>query len=76
MPDVWSYWYFQVPNFVLAALVYTLLGRFVLGFFVPADWDNYISNRRKLSQLLDHNHLLVEKLPAPSIFLGRVYILK
>jgi uncharacterized protein YggT (Ycf19 family) len=38
----WSYWYFHIPNFVLAALMYTLMGRMVLGLFVPADWDNYI----------------------------------
>ena len=38
----WSYWYFHIPNFVLAALMYTLLGRMVLGLFVPPDWDNYI----------------------------------
>ncbi len=42
MPDIWTYWYFHIPNFVLAALVYTLIGRFVLGFFVPENWDNYI----------------------------------
>lgn len=38
----WSYWYFHFPNFVLAALMYTLMGRMVLGLFVPPDWDNYI----------------------------------
>lgn len=38
----WSYWYFHIPNFVLAALMYTLVGRMVLGLFVPPDWDNYI----------------------------------
>lgn len=38
----WQYWYFHVPNYVLAALIYTLLGRFVLGLFVPAEWENYI----------------------------------
>ncbi len=38
----WSYWYFHIPNFVLAALMYTLMGRIVLGLFVPADWENYI----------------------------------
>jgi uncharacterized protein YggT (Ycf19 family) len=42
MPGIWAYWYFHIPNFVLAALVYTLVGRFVLGFFVPENWDNYI----------------------------------
>jgi len=38
----WSYWYFHIPNFMLAAIMYTLMGRIVLGLFVPADWDNYI----------------------------------
>jgi uncharacterized protein YggT (Ycf19 family) len=40
--DFWLYWYFHIPNFVLAALMYTLMGRFVLGLFVPENWDNYI----------------------------------
>jgi uncharacterized protein YggT (Ycf19 family) len=38
----WSYWYFHIPNFVLAAVMYTLIGRLLLGFFVPENWDNYI----------------------------------
>ncbi len=42
MNDFWSYWYFHIPNFVLAAVMYTLLGRLVLGLFVPENWDNYI----------------------------------
>lgn len=42
MNDFWSYWYFHLPNFVLAAVMYTLLGRLALGLFVPEDWDNYI----------------------------------
>jgi len=37
-----SYWYFHLPNFVLAALMYTLLGRALLGFFVDPDSQNYI----------------------------------
>lgn len=37
-----SYWYFHLPNYLLAALGYTLLARFALGFFVPPDWNNYI----------------------------------
>ena len=40
--DFWQHWYFHVPNFVLAALVYTLLGRFALSFFLPPDSTNYI----------------------------------
>jgi uncharacterized protein YggT (Ycf19 family) len=42
MSDFWSYWYFHIPNFVLAAVMYTLIGRLVLGFFAPENWDNYI----------------------------------
>jgi hypothetical protein len=37
-----TYWYFHVPNFVLAALMYTLLGRAVLGLFLDPDSPNYI----------------------------------
>lgn len=29
-------------DYVLAALLYTMLGRFLLGLLVPPDWDNYI----------------------------------
>ncbi len=30
-------WYFHVPNLILAALMYTLLGRFVLSFFFASE---------------------------------------
>ncbi|HEY7229974.1 MAG TPA: hypothetical protein VH558_06350 [Pseudolabrys sp.] len=35
-------WYFHVPNFVLAALMYTLLGRALLGLMVQSESTNYI----------------------------------
>ena len=37
-----EYWYFHLPNFVLAAVMYTLLGRLALSFFAPPGWKNYI----------------------------------
>lgn len=37
-----TYWYFHLPNFILAALMYTMLGRFLLGLMVDADSPNYI----------------------------------
>lgn len=37
-----SGWAFQLPNFVLAALMYTLLGRFLLSFFFGPASTNYI----------------------------------
>jgi hypothetical protein len=37
-----SSWIYLAPNFILAALMYTLLGRALLGLFVPPDSPNYI----------------------------------
>jgi uncharacterized protein YggT (Ycf19 family) len=37
-----SSWIYIAPNFVLAALMYTLLGRALLGLFVPPESANYI----------------------------------
>jgi hypothetical protein len=37
-----TYWYYHLPNFVLAALMYTMLGRFLLGLMVDTDSPNYI----------------------------------
>jgi YggT family protein len=40
--SVLAAWSFQLPNFVLAALMYTLLGRALLGLIVGPDSSNYI----------------------------------
>jgi hypothetical protein len=37
-----DYWYFHVPNYLLAAIMYSLLARFLLSFFFPPDSPNYI----------------------------------
>ena len=37
-----SLWYYHLPNFVLAALMYTLLGRVLLGLIVRPESSNYI----------------------------------
>jgi len=37
-----AHWYFHLPNFILAALMYTLLGRVLLGLIVGQDSKNYI----------------------------------
>lgn len=42
MDHLIAYWYYHLPNYLLAVLIWTLLGRFLLGLFVPEDWDNYI----------------------------------
>lgn len=39
---MWTYWYYHIPNFIMAALMYTLLGRALLGLFVDPDSQNYI----------------------------------
>jgi len=40
--SVFSYWYYHLPNFILAALMYTLLGRVLLSLFLDEDSTNYI----------------------------------
>ena len=37
-----TYWYFHLPNFALAVLMYTMLARAVLGVMVAHDSPNYI----------------------------------
>jgi uncharacterized protein YggT (Ycf19 family) len=37
-----NYWYFHLPNFILAALMYTLLGRALLALIAQPDSTNYI----------------------------------
>lgn len=38
----WQHWYFHLPNYLLAVLVYTMLGRFILSLFLPPQSGNYI----------------------------------
>lgn len=37
-----TYWYFHIPNLVLAALIYTLLGRYLLSLFFAKNPDAVI----------------------------------
>lgn len=37
-----NYWYFHIPNFILAALMYTMLARALLSLMVDPDSPNYI----------------------------------
>jgi YggT family protein len=37
-----TFWYLHLPNYVLAVLMYTLLGRVLLGLIVEPDSQNYI----------------------------------
>ena len=41
-PSFWSLWYFNLPNFVLAVIRYTMLGRALLGLFLDPESKNYI----------------------------------
>jgi uncharacterized protein YggT (Ycf19 family) len=38
----WSLWFFNLPNFVLAVVMYTMLGRAILGLFGEPQSKNYI----------------------------------
>lgn len=35
-------WYFHIPNYLLAAVMYSFVGRFILSIFLLADSKNYI----------------------------------
>jgi hypothetical protein len=37
-----TYWYYYLPDYALAVLLYTLLGRALLNLFVEPDSSNYI----------------------------------
>jgi hypothetical protein len=37
-----QYWYFHVPNYLLAVMLYATIGRFLLGLMVDENWSNYI----------------------------------
>lgn len=38
----WAYWYYQLPNYLLGALFWTCLGRFLLSLFILPNSTNYI----------------------------------
>jgi YggT family protein len=40
--SLFDYWYYALPNYVLAALMYSLLARFILSLFMAPDSKNYI----------------------------------
>ena len=42
MGNVLSYWYYYLPDYALAVLMYTVLGRAVLGVILDANSQNYI----------------------------------
>lgn len=71
MSSFWSNLHFHLPNFILAALMYTVLGRLIFSIFVPADWDNYIY--RAFVKLTDPVVKTV-RLITPSVFANPVVL--
>lgn len=37
-----THWYYHIPNYVLALLLYAVVGRFILSLIVPENFDNFI----------------------------------
>jgi uncharacterized protein YggT (Ycf19 family) len=71
MNSFWSNLHFHLPNFILAALMYTVMGRLVFSMFVPADWDNYIY--RAFVRLTDPVVKIVRAI-TPSVFANPVVL--
>ncbi len=67
-----AYWYFHLPNYALAALMYSLLGRFLLSFFFAPQAPNYIN--RAFVRLTDPLLALVG-LITPAAVPARIVIL-
>lgn len=42
MAEFIANWHFHLPNYLLAAVMYSLLGRFILSLFLQPDSKNYI----------------------------------
>jgi len=40
--SLFAHWYFHLPNFILAAAIYTLIGRYLLSLFFNADSDRVV----------------------------------
>lgn len=40
--SLFAHWYFHLPNFILAAAIYTLIGRYLLSLFFGADSDRVV----------------------------------
>jgi uncharacterized protein YggT (Ycf19 family) len=40
--SLFAHWYFHLPNLLLAALIYTLIGRYILSLFFAPDSDKVI----------------------------------
>lgn len=57
--EVFGNWLFQVPNLLLAAMMYTLLGRFVLSFIFKPDskmvfWSVFVQITQPVINLVRH----------------------
>lgn len=66
----WTYWYYNIPNYLLAAVMYTLIGRLLLGLFVPPTWNNYIWRAfRRLTDPLLAGVRMITPLAVHSAFL-------
>lgn len=42
LPAFLANWSYQIPNFILAVIMYTLVGRLLMSLFLPPDSPNYI----------------------------------
>jgi uncharacterized protein YggT (Ycf19 family) len=42
MDSTLAYWVFHLPNFMLAALIYTLIGRYIMSLFIRPQSDMVI----------------------------------
>lgn len=63
-----AYWAFHIPNYLLSAVIYSLMGRFLLAFLLPANSANYIF---RWFVLLTEPFVLVTRFFTPSFIATR-----
>jgi uncharacterized protein YggT (Ycf19 family) len=69
----WDYWWFQLPNYAVSVVIYTLFGRFMLGFVLPPDSGNYIWRWfRRLTDPFLRAAAFVTPLAVPGLFLAPI----
>lgn len=69
----WDYWWLHFPNYAVSVVIYTLLGRFLLGFLLPPDSANYIWRWfRRITDPFMRAASFVTPLAVPGLFLAPI----
>jgi hypothetical protein len=71
-----SYWYYHIPNYMLAVIQYSLIGRVLLGVMLPWSRGTYISRAfEKVSDLIVvPTRFITPSAAAPPVVIGFAFL--